>query len=366
MENNNNNNNSEDFDFENTKGLVCRLFDIKILKNVSIFLKPIIIMSPLLPLAIIYLYTLQDNFKAETYVKVGIVLAGCWVYLGPILIYNHYKKVYSFFWESLYKLDNNINDVLKVQKEINKNYRLFDILLVFSWITLIVLTLIINYDRLKIVGVASRQSFGFYFFLLAGIVGGYLTGQGLSQSLKMVYSIKYVSTRVRIPFDIMNYDGLGNFDVVAKYCFSTTIYLTSGVLFIPILIAFSNASSTETTILPITLIVTFSFFIFVSMVYPLFRGYYMASESKNEAVIAVKTDLNKAIETCLEAPNEKNKILMDTINFKLKLLNDIPTYPFQIDVVLKIILTTLIPIFTFFLQMFLTKDIVMEMFSKFM
>lgn len=351
---------------DNQKNMLVKLYDFQNFREFKLFTKPLLTLAIFIPFGIYFLIKRFEQFDFQDRGLVaGLVCATVWMYLGQILIYKHFHYVYKKFWTRLYNLDDDKEAVVEVNKIIYKNYRRFDKFIFISWITIIMLSLVIGVNKLSIITISSIDDPMFIFLIIVSLVAGYFTSQGLSQTFKMIYSIKIVSERLNIPFDELNEDGLGNYTIIANYCFPTTLYLASGVLFIPILIEFMGNGSNDVNNLIILLIVLFSCFLLASMVYPLSRGYLMANISKIVALSKIKKDLFVELSRCLENPTVEGKIRWETLDYKLKSVESIPTYPFQLDTIVKIIVTTLIPILTFFVQLFLTEDVVVDFFKVF-
>ncbi len=342
------------------KSFIVELFDGKVLSKFNLYIRPFISLSFFIPFLLLFIILRFKEFNFSSGLIIGILGSSFWLYIGQIFIYKHHHEVYKRFWEKLLKLDDDKKEVVLVNREINIKYKKFEKFLFVLWIILILVALRVGKDGLEIIKIYGVDDPFFFMIISISIVAGYLTAIGLSQSLKMVYSIKKVSERINIPFDELNEDGLGNYSVISKYCFPTTLYLTSGVLFIPILVEFMNATSENAFWLTFSLILIFSAFILVSLVYPLTRGHFMARESKRVLLLEVRTKLMNSIKVCINEPIEKNKIHWETLKYKYELIKVIPTYPFELNVIMKIIGTTLIPVITFFVQIFITDDIVLD------
>ncbi len=344
----------------NQSNLLVKFYDSK-LKKYPLWLKPLIVLAPFLFGGLIIITVKFDDLYVENIsLFVAIFFSLLWMYLGQILIYKHFDKVYKCFWIRLYELcDKNV--VIETNRMIIRRYKFFDKIILVAWILLIEMTAILGINKLEFL-FTGYSDFMFFLFLVLAILPGYLTSIGLSQSFKMLYSMKKIfnSSAVEIPFDELNQDGVGNYSIIASYSFKTTKYLTSGVLFIPICIEFIEKSSNRSNYVVLFLIICFSLFTLASMIYPLYKGYIMANKSKNDKIFDVKHEINKVLQICVNEPTINNKILLETLDYRLKTIEDIPTYPFQLNVILKIIGTTLIPIITFFAQLFLTQEKISE------
>lgn len=355
-----------EYEIQKQKNLLVVIYDKPIFRKFNLLLRPLLVLS-LFFLAGLILFgnRLCKINWSNIELIVGLICAGIWLYLGQILIYNHYHKIYKKFWKKLYDLVDNKSEVLNVNFQISQKCKKFSDVILVIWLIIIIMALIFGADKLSIVGIRGLSDSFFCVFVILCVFAGYLTSVGLTQTLKMVYSIGYISKKLKIPFDQLNEDGIGNYSVIAKYCLPTTMYLTSGVFFVPILVVFMKSGNTSTNWLTLLLILMFSMFILLSMVYPLIKGYLMANESKSVVMMEIKEQMFSSINQCIEEPIEANKIQWETLNHKYKLIETIPTYPFQLNIVIKIVVTTLIPIFTFFLQMFLTQDVILDFIKRF-
>ncbi len=174
----------------------------------------------------------------------------------------------------------------------------------------------------------------------------------------MIYTFIVLEKKITVPLDIDNKDGVGNYSLMFGYCFPTTLYLGSGVLFIPVLIEFISTMGAIVMGLVSLLIVLFSLFLLFSMLLPLFNGYRMADKSKSTQIYELNKKMNRAIDECLISPTSENERIYKTIKQKIDQIDKIPTYPFQVNIIMKIASTTLLPIFVYILKLFFTPEAV--------
>ena len=329
-------------------------------KKTPMLLRIIIIYIPVL---ILNAYFLISNFRyicSDIGMVIGLLFAIIWMCWGPILIYKYEVKVYPKFWLELVNVcsESDKEEVIKLNKNISKKSKLLKKIIFISWLSLIYITLYFGFDKLQVLGIDNMMSLDYAIFLFDIMIAAYLTSLGLSQTLIMIYTFILLEKNITIPLDIDNKDGVGNYSLMFGYCFPTTLYLGSGVLFIPVLIEFTSTMGALVIGLVFLLIILFSLFLLFSMLLPLFNGYTMADRSKSSQIYELTKKMNRAIDECLISPTAENERIYKTIKQKIEQIDKIPTYPFQVSIIMKIASTTLLPILVYILKLFFTPEAV--------
>ena len=329
-------------------------------KKTPMLLRIIIIYIPVL---ILNAYFLISNFRyicSDIGMVIGLLFAIIWMCWGPILIYKYEVKVYPKFWLELVNVcsESDKEEVIKLNKNISKKSKLLKKIIFISWLSLIYITLYFGFDKLQVLGIDNMMSLDYAIFLFDIMIAAYLTSLGLSQTLIMIYTFILLEKNITIPLDIDNKDGVGNYSLMFGYCFPTTLYLGSGVLFIPVLIEFTSTMGALVIGLVFLLIILFSLFLLFSMLLPLFNGYNMADRSKSSQIYELTKKMNRAIDECLISPTAENERIYKTIKQKIEQIDKIPTYPFQVSIIMKIASTTLLPILVYILKLFFTPEAV--------
>lgn len=329
-------------------------------KKTPLLLRVVIIYIPVLILNAYFLISNFWHICSDIGMVIGLLFAIIWMCWGPVLIYKYEVKVYPKFWLELINVcsESDKEEVIKLNKNISKKSKLLKKIIFVSWLSLIYITIYFGFDKLKVLGIDNMMSLEFIIFLFDITLAAYLTSLGLSQTLIMIYTFIVLEKKITVPLDIDNKDGVGNYSLMFGYCFPTTLYLGSGVLFIPVLIEFISTMEAIVIGLVSLLIVLFSLFLLFSMVLPLFNGYRMADRSKSNQIYELNKKMNRAIDECLISPTSENERIYKAIKQKIDQIDKIPTYPFQVNIIMKIASTTLLPIFVYILKLFFTPEAV--------
>ena len=329
-------------------------------KKTSIVLRVMIIYIPVLLLNTYFLLSNYEHISSDFGMVIGLIFAIMWMLWGPILIYKYEVKVYPKFWLNLLDVCSESDDekIMKLNTSISKKSELLKKIIFVTWLSLIFITIYFGFDKLKILGIHNMMEPDFAIFLLDLIIAAYLTSLGLSQTLIMIYTFIVLEKTITIPLDINNKDGVGNYSLMFSYCFPTTLYLGSGVLFIPVLIEFTSTMENIVIGLVSSLVILYSLFLLFSMLIPLFKGYTMADRSKSSQIYELTKKLNKAVDECMISPTSENERIWKTLKQKIDQIDKIPTYPFQVSIIMKIASTTLLPIFVFVMKLFFTPEAV--------
>lgn len=345
---------------KNNESYITSLLRKNSFKKTPLILRIIIIYIPVLILNTYFLLSNYEQISGDLGMVIGLIFAIMWMLWGPILIYKYEVKVYPNFWLKLIDIcsESDKEQIIKLKTNISKKSELLKKIIFVSWLSLIFITIYFGFDKLKILGIDNMMEPDFAIFLLDLIIAAYLTSLGLSQTLIMIYTFIVLEKNITIPLDINNKDGVGNYSLMFGYCFPTTLYLGSGVLFIPVLIEFTSTMEIIVTGLVSSLIILYSLFLLFSMLIPLFKGYTMADRSKSSQIYELTKKLNRAIDECLISPTSENERIYKTLKQKVDQVDKIPTYPFQVNIIIKIASTTLLPIFVFILKLFFTPEAV--------
>lgn len=184
---------------------------------------------------------------------------------------------------------------------------------------------------------------------------------------KMLYTIYFISKNkdYNIPFDPLNNDELGNYSVIENYSFKTTMYILSGLLFIPFLSILANTSglgkdASSTYI--ITLIIIFTICIFVSLVYPLIKGYNMSRESKNKLIGENRKEQYELMEHfILVEVDDDVKARIEMLDYRMKAIESVAIFPFKWRIWAKIVTLILLPILSYVFQIIISEIDLIEL-----
>lgn len=321
------------------------------LAKLSSLYKLIVLFSPIILINIPFVYLKRKYLFSDLGMCIGLILSGLWVFIAPLLISNFRIKYKNRFWvkymNSLGHEKNTLKQFICIKTKIEKYYDNIMVTVFVIWLIVAIIALINGIDKLKVIGILSFSDLYLYVFLIEVIYALFLTSIGLSETLIMIITIYIVKQELPIPFDITNKDGVGGYSMILSYCIPTTLHISSGIMFIPVLIEFVSDASTLVLIFIVILIVIFSVFVLLSISLPIYSGYKMAEEKKGDIVQEKIHIYVTALEECKRSPSIENKVICEVLEMNLKLVEEKPTFPFTIKIIITTIFTTLSPIVTF-------------------
>lgn len=280
---------------DSQRSVLVRILQHACLSKIPLFMRPLLLLMPIgIPALTVFKLT-NFSMQKDKEVVIPILLAGLWLYVGQLLIYRHHKEVYTPFWLSLLEFSDIQDKVVRMNEVVSKKFGKIGMIMLFVWELLIVVAVITNLNKMVDIGIVNHNILVIAVFIFICIIAGYLTFLGVEKGWEMMYTINALSKDINcaIPFDITNEDGIGNYSIIEKYSFKTTLYLSSGILFIPALNLVakqSNLSVKDTGILVWLIIILFSLFMLISLFYPLIVGYKMAINGKNNLIYETKKD----------------------------------------------------------------------------
>ena len=339
--------------------LVVRLLERGFAARVPLLLRPLLYQGPILLVNVAFFIARWQSIQVDVGLFIGLILAALCIHFLPVLIYKYHRQVHARFWRCLQQVvkPEDREKVEALYHKISKRGRALFVFIFVCWLAMIGITVVLGIEKFQLLGIRGFQDAFLIVLLVDIVIGAYLTSIGLNQTLMMVFTMYCVKTHLHIPIDINNEDGVGNYSLIFKYCFPTTLYIGIGVLFIPVLVEFTSGTSSLVVALVLALIVFYSVLLLLSLVIPLYFGYRMADEAKSELLYQITCQLNQTIDKTIEHPSQEGKLRIDAQKQKLELAKGIPIYPFTLQIILKIAGTTLLPVGAYILKLVFTPQI---------
>lgn len=280
-------------------------------------------------------------------------LASLWLWIGPVMIWTYETKVIPEFLSKIEKVLKYRKDYRTLKKKYYQTTptttsRLF----IFLWVLFVTLIFINSFPFMKKFGLVDSKDLYWYMQIINVVLYSYLTSVGFILAIKTILIFKDISI-YNYRIDLFSSDEKGGFAFIGKFATTTSLMLSSGALFIPILLEVYayNASSSNNEILILILIGIYVVTIIMSFFYPIYFFHKKISFTKNRYLSKVGNKISRY----------KKMIIQDNLNIypKYKIYKDeyimiskLTTWPFNINNFVTVTLSFLLPIFLTWIQIY--------------
>lgn len=335
---------------------------------VSKLISSLLINSPLIIINLFFLIKNIDILEKDMVLTISMVIAGIWIFIGVPKIERYEYSMHPNFMYNLYLFSFKLEDpdikekaLLDYDRYVYKRAKGIKFGVSTVWIVLVSIAFFIGFNSLSKI---FDSKISLTILTLNVLYSAYLTSLGLAYCIIMNFTVKNLRGAIEIPFEINDISDVGNYKIISVYSLHTTQALSTGVLFIPILANFIQKTKSLGLGPVIFLITIFSILLLISIIYPIYVGYTISSGRKSDEINKINARLNFEIDNNLKDPDEKRFILIESLEKKIKQIEKIPIFPFEVEVGLSIISTVLMPMIIFFINLFLTGDVVKNMIDQ--
>jgi len=285
-------------------------------------------------------------------------LALLWVNVAPFLIWLYDQIVLPQFFEKF----EEINPDRQKLEDLSKRYNDFiadpPLLLALFWAVGMLIVAWAGTPVLKEQGMSGvGRPFLWLSYLYAIYMGGVLGEAGTAGVTATLLMIREISD---LDFDIqpLHPDQLGGLSNVGYYAIRTTLLYSSGSLFIPL--GFSLLAGSSGTYLILTTIAVYIVSVLLVFAYPTVKINRKASQMRDEILDELREKMHEMqaeIETSeggeIEAVSKQLKL--ERTRSKYEDYKNVRLYPLQIDILIKLVASILLPIIMIFLEIYI-KD----------
>lgn len=318
---------------------------------------------------------LQPNNMTTDFL-IALFFAVIWLNLGPFLIWYYDERVMPIFFKDLTNLVQNQDNI----DEISNDY-----VSLFSdqyWIPTVIWTLLLvglffnTQSFLVNQGLFEVGDFYYFAYLMAVIWLGIMTGIGFMGVLTTILAIRKISQE---NLDINPYhpDGLGGLGIFGYYAIRTTLTFSTGSLLLPLAFIFIRAGASD--VIPYVIFVLYLGAIIFSFVYPTYKINRQAQRIRAKKLDSLRQDYETAkqqmeqvgritnqlgerksgekIQTEIESERELPSVTelvgqleLQRIRTEYDDYKNVRLYPFQVDILIKLFSSILLPIVFVFID----------------
>lgn len=287
---------------------------------------------------------------------VAIVLGIIWLNLGGYLIWYYDECVLPNFFERASELYADRERLQELQAKYDAFFSSYYHIPVILWILLLTGLFFGSEQYLIANGLFEPNSLLRYLYLGSVVYLACMTGIGFIGVVTTVLVIHEIA-KLEFEVDPLHPDGLGGLSTIGYYAIRTTLTFTSGSLLLPLAFIFVRGNAPAWLIYVI--VAGFMFALAVSFFYPTFIINQEAQEHREQELdrlrkehAQAKRDMEQysAVEESKTQKELVKRLELQRIRKEYQDYNNVRLYPFQIDIIIKLISSVLLPI------VFLTID----------
>ena len=286
-------------------------------------------------------------------------LALLWVNVAPFLIWLYDQIVLPQFFEKF----EEINPDRQKLEDLSKRYNDFIadpplVLFVFWAAGMLIVawagTPVLEDQGMSGDGAPFRWLSYVYAVYMGGVLGEAGTA-GVTATLLMIRDISDVSFEIQP----LHPDQLGGLSNVGYYAIRTTLLYSSGSLFIPL--GFSLLAGASNTYLIAAIISVYIASVLLIFVYPTVKINRKASQMRDEILDDLRDqmlEIRQELASCESGEVEEvsKQLELERTRSKYEDYKTVRLYPLQIDILIKLIASILLPIVMIFFEIYI-KDI---------
>ncbi|AZH25175.1 hypothetical protein [Haloplanus aerogenes] len=280
-----------------------------------------------------------------------------WVNFAPALIWYYDERVMPRFFDQFRDLCSDPEQVTDVAAEANRFFAKPRVLVSIFWAIGILLVAWAGTPLLRQRGMAGDgQLFLWLTYGYAIYLGGILAGPGF---VGPITTIRTVRRLVELDFDIqpLHPDRLGGLSTVGYYAIRTTLLFSSASLFLPL--AFRLAAGTGRGAVILSVVLVYLLTIVASFAYPTFKVNRKAASLRDE-ILENLQQRTFALRAQIEADSDdeladlNRQMELQRIRSTYEDYDNVQLYPMQIDILLRLAGSVLLPLVFLFLEIWVS------------
>lgn len=289
-----------------------------------------------------------------------LVLA--WVNVAPYLIWSYDEVVMPEFFDRFFEITAEPEEFADLAETYSQFYGRPHVVAAVFWAVAIVLVAWAGVPILHEQGMAGLMPVVYAYAVYIGIV---LAGPGF---MGPITTIRFIRDVARLELDIqpLHPDQLGGLSNVGYYSIRTTLLFSSGSLFLPLAFRLSAGTSRRSAILFFTFIYILT--IAATFLYPTVKINRTAADLRDDILDDLRQEhsqLQREIgESNGRGIGESNGDELSDVCHRLELqrlrtkyddYNDVRLYPLQVDIILQLAGSILLPLFFLFVETYVKQ-----------
>lgn len=308
---------------------------------------------------LVWALTRQGHYTVWFLFAWGVALL--WVNVAPALIWLYDQIVLPQFFEKFAEINPDRQEL----KDLSRRYNDFiadpPFVLFLFWA---VGMLVVAWAGTPVLKAQGMSGDGTPFLWLSYVYAVYMGGvlgeagtAGITATLLMIREISDLSFEIQP----LHPDQLGGLSNVGYYALRTTLLYSSGSLFIPL--GFSLLAGPSNTYLIVTIISVYIASVLIIFVYPTVKINRKASEMRNEILDELRSRMQEIRQDLASGESDdieevSKQLELERTRSKYEDYKNVRLYPLQIDILLKLIASILLPLIMIFFEIYIKEILV--------
>lgn len=340
----------------------CEIWLARLISNThlpflnSIFVKAI--MVGFLPSGSLVLFVIIKFYETNIGFLVGYLGIAAWLFFAPYLIWHYDEKLMPDFFN---KVRSVINDDDALRKLLVKYDTLFGKKwwnISLPWSGLLCFVVIKNMNLSNVAnGIGGYHDPWFWVVLACAFWTGLLSGVGIWGVIITVVAIFDIS-RYKLFIDPLQPDKLGGLSCFGYYAIGTTLLLSSGCFLVPYAFQVVTGDASLDIYIYIVLII-YSATILISFLLPTIIINNSAKDSRDLYLDEIRKKMNACVDSISSAATIEDKISLHMQRATLRDIyfehKDVRLYPFEINILIKLITSVGLPLVFMLLQKYILE-----------
>ena len=280
----------------------------------------------------------------------AIVSGIIWLNLSGYLIWYYDEQVLPRFFSQATTLFTDTDRVKQLQAKYDAFFSEYHFIPVVIWISLLVALFFGSEPYLVSNGLFEAGSPLRYLYLGSVFYLGYMSGVGFSGVVTTILAVRELQN-VDLKVDPLDPDGLGGLSTIGYFSIRTTLTFSTGSLLLPLAFIFVRGNAPPWLVFVI--VAGFIGTILVSFLYPTRLINKKAQQHRDSRLEELRKEYRKAKTDALnysevESADENTELIkrmeLDRVRQEYQDYQNLRLYPFQINILLKLISSLVLPI----------------------
>ena len=281
----------------------------------------------------------------------AIVSGIVWLNVSGYLIWYYDERVLPRFFSQATTLFTDTDRVKQLQAKYDAFFSEYHFVPVVIWIALLVALFFGSEPYLVSNGLFEAGSPLRYLYLGSVFYLGYMSGVGFSGVVTTILAVRELQN-VDLEVDPLDPDGLGGLSTIGYFSIRTTLTFSTGSLLLPLAFIFVRGNAPPWLVFVI--VAGFIGTILVSFVYPTRLINKKAQQHRDARLEELRKEYRRAKTDALnysevESADENTELIkrmeLDRVRQEYQDYQNLRLYPFQINILLKLVSSLVLPIF---------------------
>lgn len=277
-----------------------------------------------------------------------------WVNIAPYLIWSYDEKVMPEFFDRFLDITAEPDEFTQLARKYSRFFGRPHVGAAVFWAVAIVLVAWAGIPVLHQQGMAGLMPVVYAYAVYIGIV---LAGPGFMGPIVTLLLVREVA-QLRFDIQPLHPDQLGGLSNVGYYSIRTTLLFSSGSLFLPLAFRLAAGGGRRTAI--IVFVFVYILTIAATFVYPTIKINRTAAELRDSILEDLRIEYSQLQQEIGESGDDKiadlnHRLELQRLRSKYDDYNNVRLYPLQVDILVQLAGSVLLPLFFLFLETYIGR-----------